>query len=133
MPRLVTHRKLVDKIDLGSMDKLITLYSRNILPYNDNTNPNFLESLTNARTVWASVECVKGVTVFDSVSLDRISITDEIYLRYQPDYPITIENWVLFDGNYYKIITVDDLQSYKTWLKLQCVLIGDINKASSLS
>ena len=133
MSRLVTHRKQVDKVDLGSMDKLITLYSRNIMSYNDNTNPNFAESLTNARTVWAAIECVSGVTVFDSVSLNRITITDEIYLRYQPDYPITIENWVLFDTNYYKIITVDDLQSYKTWLKLQTILIGDINKASSLS
>ncbi len=112
------HRQLC----LGDLNKRIKIDDRSI------QTPNFdsvdaSERFSGVKEIWAKIETTSGQTVF--VVNQDISFTHIISIRF--DSQVTTENWIKFEGNFYKILTIQDLEERHEWLLMRCVERGDVD------
>lgn len=115
---------------LGDLDKEIHLADRSI------TAPqfgsvDFLETFVNqTEATWAMVETTQGSIFFSGVSTDTEKpITHKWYIEF--DEVVTAEYWVLFEGKYYDILRVEDLEERHEFQRLYCRERGLITKLAS--
>lgn len=99
-------RRTLTKVCTGSLNKRIQIQTRHIKPpIGDSVD--YTEEFTNIITVWAMLETVTGITIFDDTNVEQI-VTHDFYIRYIPN--VTFEKWILFDEQYYDIIRVENFQ-----------------------
>ena len=111
------------KVCAGDMNQLITLKTRAMTGDFDDTD--FLELFTNNGDVWAAIQTsASGEVVFDSVGTETL-VTHRIYINYIEG--LTKEVWVEFNGNNYDILSVENLDERNEFMKLNCVIRGDIS------
>lgn len=78
--------------------------------------------------VFASLSTPRGKVIFDNTGTGR-DVTHVFGLYFNPDY--TSENVVLFDGRFFDVLDVNDLDERHEWMVLSCAERGDIgNKAN---
>ena len=120
MPQLIYKQRKYVMPNLGDMIHRITIYDREIKTQVQG-NIDYTLDFSKMITVWASIESVVGIVVFDSVNMDR-TISHKMLIRYLPF--ITQEHWIEFKGKYYDIVNVEDLNEEKRFQVLRCNLRG---------
>ena len=104
---------------IGDLDKYVTLHVRNM------EAPEFGETnLTEAfvgQDIWAGIITVLGKTLFTSANID-VAITHVILIRY--DVNVSMESWIEFEDENYKVIDVDDFEERHEFMKLSCTNRG---------
>lgn len=113
------------KVCIGDMDTLILLQNRAIVGPTDG-GVDFTEDFSDTGEVWALVETVTGLTVFDGTNTEVV-VTHQFYVNYDP----TIEansSWIELDGEKYNILTVEDLDERHEILLLNANLRGTTTK-----
>ena len=119
MPQCKPLRRKKRQPCIGDLDTQIQLQNRAIAP--PTTSVDFSEQFTDAATVWAMINSVRGVTIFDNSNVER-DVTHEITIRY--DASVTAETWILHDGKRIDILDVEDLEERHDWLVLRCAILG---------
>jgi len=89
------------KTCIANLNTLITIKTRTKSSSNtDSAEPNL--DLVDLAQVWAMVTSVKGEEIFEGSSVVG-NITNEFYIRYNPDLNIDVTYNISLEGNYYKI------------------------------
>lgn len=127
MPQLIYKPRQYKMPCLGDMIHRIEIYDRTIKAPTDATG-NYSLDFKKKITVWASIETVVGVVIFDSVNMDR-TISHKMVIRYLPF--ITVEYWVWYDSKYYDIIKIEDWNEEKRFQVLLCNVRGSDAKAAN--
>lgn len=117
----IVNRRKARRPQVGDMKDRIDLQIRQLLP------PAFGESeptlgYTLPGTVWAQHDTTKGIQLFNGVEIGD-AITDTFQIRYRRD--VTTETRISFDGRYYEIAAVENLDGRKQFLFLMCKELGD--------
>lgn len=115
-------------ICIGDLDRMIILENRAIQSPKDGVDYTELftdkpidDSPLSPGEVWSMIETSSGATVFDGTNIERV-YTHRFYIRWIPD--VTSETWILFDGDRYEIINVEDLDARREFLLLKATLRG---------
>lgn len=115
-------RRPLRKIPVGDMRDWITLYTRSI------TAPGYdsaalSEEYTSLCSLWSKHETLE----LDTAKFDDVQIlsqpTDRFVIRFIPG--LTSENILEWDGDYFKILSINDYEGRKEYLQLKCRLKGD--------
>jgi SPP1 family predicted phage head-tail adaptor len=122
MARIITKRKRINKIDIGSMNSRIRIFTRSISAPLNETNVNYGESFQKYLDVWAAVDTPKGIAVFDATNTLR-DVTHNFYIRFLPG--VTFEKWILYKNNYYDLLSVVNMEEESKFYMLMCNLRGD--------
>jgi len=94
------------EVCIGAMNKRIIIQIRTITPP-ELGGVDCGELITDRRKVWAFIRTVKGETLFNNTSIQRV-MTHEFYIRYFSD--VTFEkNWIEYKNEYYDIIDVENI------------------------
>ena len=126
MPRYTTHKKLFKKVDVGSLNSRIKIQTRIIQAPTTDTNYSMqFSDFVPVANLWACMESVDGVQIFDSANIER-DISHIFYTRYIAG--ISFLNWISYQGNYYRIYKVDDLQNEHKFYKIYAGITGDTTK-----
>lgn len=113
---------------IGDLKSRVTLQSRAITEPLFVT-PEFTETFSLNRKVWAKIVTNTGKIIFDGVSSD-IRITHTLTIRW--DREVTTETWVLLDDNTrLDIVNVEDVDEEHDFLVLACTERGDADLAAS--
>lgn len=129
MPRYTTRKKQLVKIEIGSMNSRITVFLRELHPA-IGSDYKYREVFTPRLDVWAYLNTVNGVTIFDDTNTERI-ISHDFYIRYIPN--ITFQNWLLYKNNYYRIYNVENYGLENKFYLLRTALTGDKDKPANLA
>lgn len=101
------------KIPCGDLDKLINLKNRSIKGLNE---LDYTEDFTpNATDVWAKVDTVSGITVFDKTNIEQV-VSHRFTIRYDPT--VTSETWVEYDGRYFNLAPIENWEERGEYLKM---------------
>jgi SPP1 family predicted phage head-tail adaptor len=114
---------------VGDMRHLIYLRNRSIEMGADN-GVNFDEIFTANTAIWAKVKSVRGKMIFSGTNVQH-EITHEMYIWYVAalERDITSDIYVEYDGEYYDILDVEDLDERHIFMKLSCALRGETDLA----
>lgn len=93
----------------------------------DNTG-NYSLDFKKKIVVWASIETVVGVVIFDSVNMDR-TISHKMVIRYLPF--LTAEYWIWYESKYYDIVKIENWGEEKRYQTLHCNVRGSDSKAGN--
>lgn len=108
----------------GDLKHRITLNTRAITtPTADSVD--FGEQFTLEQNVYAMIETANGETVFDQTNIEKV-ITHKFYIRYISN--LTFEDWIVFKGKYYDILTVENLNEENRFMLLNACLRGAVLK-----
>jgi len=117
------------QICIGNLSYRIELQKRDLTPPAD---IDFKEQYTKIADVWAHVEIAKFVNsalrIFDKTNIDQ-NYSHSFFIRYRDD--VDINNWILYDEQRYKIISVTTTDFDKNFLELRCNLRGSSTQESS--
>lgn len=127
MPQLLYKPRKYAMPCLGDMIHRIEIYDRTIKAPTDATG-NYSLDFKKKITVWASIETVVGIVIFDSVNMDR-TVSHKMVIRYLPF--ITAEHWIWYDSKYYDIIKIEDWNEEKRFQTLHCNVRGSDAKAGN--
>ena len=115
------------RVCIGALNRKIVVNVRSIVPPISGS-VDFSESFTEPKEVWAMIDTVDGVTIFDDTNTEQ-NITHDIYIRYYRT--ITPEKWVKLpsvDGGsdvYLNIVRVENFGENNRFYRLRCNLRGD--------
>lgn len=117
--------------NLAKYGKVITLQNRNIAASNTGL-VDFNEVFSDDLIVRAIVQTPRGKTIFDGVSVDQV-ITHKMCIEFVEGVTseTTSEAWVLYDGNRYDIIDVENCGEQDVLLILRCNIRGLASKEAS--
>lgn len=127
MPRYLTKKKRLIKIEAGSMNSRITVFLRELRSPSGG-DYKYQEVFTPRLDVWAFIDTVHGITVFDDTNTERV-ISHDFYIRYMPN--ITFQNWLEYKHSRYKIFHVENYGLENKFYLLRCALTGDKDKEVS--
>jgi len=96
---------------VGEMNRQIVLQSMSSTP----SGITVAETFATVATVWAKHIPVSGITQLDTKSINQ-AITDRFTIRYRTD--IKADNWISYNGNSYRIRTVEDINGARRFLEL---------------
>lgn len=105
---------------LARRGKTITIYNRSIVPPAGGS-ADFSESFSGAANVQAIIDTQRGKTLFDGVSVDQ-PITHKFCLLYLAG--VTAESWIVYNGQRYKILDVENCEEADEILILRCAVRG---------
>lgn len=119
-----------NKISLGSLNELITINTRKIVPPSHQTinDVDFNEEFTDSLTVFSRIRTKTGKAVFDQVGEEKI-MSHEFVIRSILD--LTKEAWIVYLDNRYAILTIEDINEDLRFMKLRCIFRGSIDKKAS--
>lgn len=136
--RYTVTKKKFEHIDIGSMNHRVTIETRTLVPPSGSSADYSLQfGVVNPVTdisVWAMIENVKGLVIFDGENVER-EITHTFCIRYLPN--ITFEKWVKYYNQYsgktdrYRIYRVEDLGEEHRFYRLYTGITGDITLEAS--
>jgi len=129
MPRCITIKKPKQGICVGDMRDRVTVYVRTATPSRTN-GVDLSEVLSSAVTVWAAVTTKEGKEIFDGTNLKGVA-THWIYIRYLSG--LTAEKWVEYNGEYYDIIDVQNLDERGDFMLLRCSVRGTTSNPVNLT
>lgn len=116
------------RVCIADLDRLITVQNRSIQTPTDTDDYTELfaaESVSSGGmatgNVWAMIESTAGKTVFDTTGVERV-VSHKITTRYLSG--ITAESWVLFNGNRYDVVSVENLDERDEFSVMRCVFRG---------
>ncbi len=112
------------KLCVGDLRELIAFKVRFITPPADVNYDNTFGALIS---VYAAIETVNGQSLFDNVSGQDIPITHKFYIRFIDNAAINTESWVEFQGNNYKILTLENVDERNQYLIIRASLKGPAN------
>ena len=108
------------KLCIGDMNKRITFKVRYITPPADVNYDNTFSTLLSVK---AAIETVNGQAFFDSVAGDT-PITHKFYIRYINNVAIRSEDWLVYGGNNYKILLIENVDEANKYLIIRATLKG---------
>ncbi len=108
------------QVCIGALNTPIELNNRDIQAP-ELGGVDFDEAFAATTTVFSLVETKTGVTIFDQSNIERV-ITHFFYIRF--DSTVTQETWIRFDGNFFDIHNVENLDSRSEFLLLRAGLRG---------
>jgi SPP1 family predicted phage head-tail adaptor len=111
------------------MNQLIKIHVRTITPPSDD-GVDFGEVLSGTQEVWAAIHTTNGSEVFDGTNLLGIA-THIFYIRSLTNQ--TAEDWVEYNGEYYDILNVEDLNEEGRFQALKCNLRGSTSQPVNLA
>jgi SPP1 family predicted phage head-tail adaptor len=122
------------KICIADLNKRVQILKRAIVaPIGEsvymNTAP--LESTFNFQviaTVWAAIKTIKGDAILDSVATNDLP-THWFFMRYRTN--VTLDNWLLYQSEYYRVQQVMNLDEYNTILQIKTVKTGSTAKQAA--
>jgi SPP1 family predicted phage head-tail adaptor len=122
MPRYSITKKKYPVVDAGSLNCRITINLRQIKAptYSD---VNFNETFTKRIDIWAMIESVNGITIFDATNTEKV-VSHRIFIR-NPSFEITAEDWIEYRGVYYDVLNVEEMGMEQRFLCLLVNLRGD--------
>ena len=127
MANCVKIRRTSSRVCIGGLDRKIIVNTRSIVPPSSG-GVDFTESFSDPKTVWAMIETVDGVTIFDDTNTEQV-VTHNVYIRYFKT--ATPEKWVkLIAVNgiadvYLNIIRVENFGEENRFYRLRCNLRGN--------
>lgn len=108
----------------GDLNKQISIQTRKLVePSNFDDDVDYSEEFTVFQYFWAMIETVNGEAIFDE-SNTKINVTHKFYIRYVSD--ITFENWVVYSGNRFRILDVENINEQNEFLILKCNKRGSV-------
>lgn len=113
-------RRTLTKVCTGSLNKKIQIQTRRIKPPMGDS-VDYVEEFVEIITVWAMLETITGVAVFDGTNVMETTAHD-FYIRYIPN--ITFEKWILYAEKYYDIINVENFQENNLYYRIRTNLRG---------
>lgn len=116
------------KICIGDLNKKIKIYVRTLTALNNGVD--FDEVLSNTKEVWAGLETTSGKEVFDGTNLKGMA-THIWYIRALAGQ--TAEDWIEFNGEYYDILSVEDLREDNRFQKLMTNVRGTTSNPVNLA
>ena len=127
MGELRVRRRKSRSPQIGDMRERIILQRRSLrAPVFNKSDPT--HNYENIDTVWAKVETTEGKQLFNGVDPENVT-THEFCIRYRSD--VTTETRVEYDGERYKIESVEDLDKRKRFTLLRCNLLGNEDVVSN--
>lgn len=120
MPNCIQIQKPLKKVCTGDMRDRLTIQVRAITPPGDG-GVDFTETFNQDKVVWALCQTKQGVEIFDGTGLKDVA-THYFYIRYISI--LTKEGYVIFNGNYYTILDVQNLDERSEYQLLRCCLRG---------
>lgn len=127
MPQLLYKPRKYVMPCLGDMIHRIDIYDREIKSPIDDTG-NYGLDFKKKITIWCSIETINGLTLFDSVNIERI-VSHKMMIRYLSF--LTQEYWIWYKSNYYDIIKIEDLNEEKRYQILYCNIRGVDSKLAN--
>lgn len=127
MPVYVYVKNKHRRIAAGDLDRRLTIYSRTLTTPSQG-GVDFTQTFANANTVWCMLETKKGVTIFDGINIKGVA-THLFYIRWYAG--LTAENWVDFCGEYYDILTAENLDERSEYWCLKCCVRGAVPDPAS--
>ena len=128
-------RRKSKRVCIGAMNRKIVVNVRTIKPpITDSVD--FGEEFTEEVEVWAMIDTVDGVTIFDETNTEQV-ITHDIYIRYRPT--MTPEKWLKLpsvnsgDDVYLNIIRVENFGENNQFYRMRCNLRGRDGLAANLA
>jgi len=118
-PIRVDHRAICS----GDMDRRIQIKSRAIQA--PTTDVDFGENFEQVKTVWAAVKSVRGRDTFFVTNLD-VEVSHIFYVRWYPG--LTAEDWIVYKGENYNILLVEDLDQRGEFYVVYCNVRGEDDK-----
>lgn len=123
MAKCVTKRRKKTRLCVGDLDELIVIHDRDI------TAPEFnsvkaTEDYTKPDAIWASVNTVREVELFDSNNQRLGVVTHQFGIEFINRMLSIASTRIEFDKNYYKLLRQVDFEERKEYLLLDCELIG---------
>ena len=109
----------------ADLNKKIILQNRAIVAPD---HVDYTENFSTELEVWAGVKTLIGVEIFDENNVP-ITASHDFIIHYR-DW-VTAENWILFGGNRYDILRVENFEQRNEWLRLRSTLKGSVAKAST--
>lgn len=116
------------RVCIADLDRQISIQNRAIQsPTNE---PDYTElfsagSSTSsglvAGDVWAMIESTAGKTVFDTAGVERV-VSHKITTRFFDG--VTAESWILFNGNRYDVVSVENIDERGEYMVMRCVFRG---------
>lgn len=119
--------RTVTRVCAGSLNRQVKIKVREIQPPKNN-DTDFGIKIDDYMTVYAMINPVTGVSIFDETNVER-TISHEIYIRYIPD--LTFEKILEVarineaKSDFYDILNVQNLDDNYRFYKLQCNIRGD--------
>ncbi len=128
-------RRVDKRLCIGAMNRKIALNTRT-LTVPSGSDVDFNEVFSDPITIWANVVTVSGIVVFDSTNTAR-EVSHDIYIRYRAD--LTAETWIkllAINGTvdvYLYVLQLENLNEENKYMRLRCILRGDIAKPVNFS
>lgn len=116
MPNCVKIRKKKQQACLGDMRDRVLIELRSLTPP-AGSSVDYTEAFTTKKTVWATVNTVKGEVLFDGTGTER-DITHHITIRYIAG--VTQEDWATYNSERMDVIDVTNLDGRKEFMLLRC-------------
>lgn len=120
MPDCIKLKRKKEQACIASMNHRVNIFFRAIQPITKD-GVDFDEKFINERTVWASLETRHGVEFFDDNNILQRT-THRFIMRFLP--AVTFEDFIVFKGVRYRVITSENLEEADTFYRLDCVVRG---------
>lgn len=112
----------------GDLNKRITVEVRTIKPPIDG-GTDYMEEFTEQKKMWAKMETVKGAQIFDGTNIVG-QISHKFTIRWRKN--ITIQNWVEYQGQRYKIMDIENQNENDKFYVISCTVRGDNNLRTNM-
>lgn len=129
MTDCIKYKNEKPSVCIGALNKKIAIQSR------DMSFSSFIDNDENFVTLyepWARVTTKTQEAFFDETNTSGI-ITHTFDIRYNKNYTITSENFILYKSKRYKILKVENIGEDDLYIRMDCVIRGsenfEVNKA----
>ena len=121
----------------GDLRFRIKIQERSKAASSDITSMNYVEEFKDLFTYYAAVETNRGRESFSQVGTNSqgadSAYTHKFYIRFSNQCVPTSENWIEYDCDKYKILSVENLGERNKFLALRCVKKGTKSKDANLA
>lgn len=137
MGKCVKIVRKIKRVCVGSLNKKIIIEAREIGTPGGGTSL-YKESFTPIKTVWAMIETVKGLMMFDSTNIAR-DVSHRIYIRYDKTLSMTAERWITLpstdgtDDVKIDVLRVENINEENRFFLLSCAFRGKSDQQSNFA
>lgn len=122
-------RARLRKVPIGDMKTPVIVHQAEILA--PTVGVDMGRSITKIiEPWWCKVTTVSGVTMFDSSNIEQV-ITHDFQGRF--DDRISESMVIELKGEYYRVVSVEDMEERNQFLRLRCTVRGMISKEVNLA
>lgn len=120
----------------GDLKTPITIQVRTLTPKTFN-DPDYNEVFTETKVVFAAVETKRGHSSFNDIGITVtgtiLNFSHQFYIRYNPEFTVTSEDWVEYKNIKYDIQSVENLEENNGFLILFCLKKGIKTRNANLT